>query len=87
MTAKLQKGANIRRKNNNNRFTTTLTKVYTYCGRNGHLERECHTKRREQHHQPQPRQQQHGQHPRANLQQLETLELKQYDINSMQLLT
>ncbi len=75
------------RKNTNARPTTTPTKVCTYCGRNGHLERECRTKRREQHHQPQPRQQQHGRLPRAHVQQLEDHELGQYGIDTLQLFT
>ncbi len=74
------------RKNNNNFRPNPTPKVCSYCGRNGHLERECRTKRREQ--QAPPRQQQHGRRPRAHLQQLNGApELGQYGMENLQLFT
>jgi hypothetical protein len=73
------------RKNNNARLNTT-PKLCLYYRQNGHLERECRTKRLEQ--QLQSRQQQHGRHPRAHFQQLiETPKLGQYSMESLQLFT
>ena len=83
-----KRGPPFRRNNNNMRPATASTKVCTYCGRHGHLERECRTKRREQLNQSQQqRQQPHGRHPRAHLQQLDVPEVGQYGMESLQLFT
>ena len=83
-----KRGPPFRRNNNNTRPTITSTKVCTYCGRHGHLERECRTKRREQMNQPQQqRQQPHGRRPRAHLQQLDAPEVGQYGMETLQLFT
>ena len=69
----------------NSRPTTTPSKVCSYCGRHGHLERECRTKRREQNQPQQRQQQQHGRRPRAHLQQLNVPEIGHYGMENLQL--
>lgn len=50
-----------------------------YCGRHGHAERDCRTKRRDQ--------QRNDRRPRANLQRVEEPALGQYGIDTLQLFT
>jgi hypothetical protein len=72
-------------KNNNIRPNTTPTKFCLYYGRNGHLEHKCRTKQWEQ--QQQMSSQPHGWRPRAHLQELNVLELGQYDMDNLQWFT
>ncbi|MCO5601957.1 hypothetical protein L7F22_056084 [Adiantum nelumboides] len=55
----------------------SVTKICSHCGRHGHLEHECRTKRREQ--------QQNDRRPKSQLHHLEVPALSQYDMESLQL--